>query len=140
VSLVREGVDGEPLSTLQKAVRGKGPIPLSIATRIAFHAALGLHAAHELKNEDGSAVGLVHRDVSPQNILVTYDGVVKIVDFGVAKAIGRAGGETTAGQLKGKVPYMSPEQARGGTVDRRTDVFAMGLVLHNLPVPALPFP
>ncbi len=82
---------------------------------------------------------LVHRDVSPQNILCTYDGIVKLVDFGVAKATGRASNETSAGQLKGKVPYMSPEQARGGMVDRRTDIFAMGIVLYKLTTGLHPF-
>jgi serine/threonine-protein kinase len=77
--------------------------------------------------------------VSPQNVLVTYDGIVKLVDFGVAKAVGRATAETTAGQLKGKIPYMSPEQAKGGAVDRRTDVFAMGIVLYKMTTGAHPF-
>jgi serine/threonine-protein kinase len=100
---------------------------------------MGLHAAHELRDETDQLIGLVHRDVSPQNILVTYDGHVKLVDFGVAKATNRAGGETTAGQLKGKIPYMSPEQAKGGVVDRRTDIFAMGIVLYKLTTGVHPF-
>jgi hypothetical protein len=84
-------------------------------------------------------VGLVHRDVTPHNILVTYDGVVKIVDFGVAKATSRIAAETEAGQLKGKIAYMSPEQLRGEPIDRRTDVFAMGIVLHMLLTGLHPF-
>src|SRR5262245_22105803 len=121
--IVMEWVDGEPLSAIQKAARLKGGVPVYVAARIGFAAAMGLHAAHEIKNDDGELVGLVHRDVSPQNILVTYDGVVKIVDFGVAKATAADNGMTRAGQVKGKVPFMSPEQALGKTVDRRTDVF-----------------
>ena len=77
-------------------------------------------------------MGLVHRDVSPQNILVTAEGRVKIVDFGVAKAMGRIAADTDAGQLKGKVAYMAPEQASGDAVDRRTDVFAVGILLFVL--------
>jgi serine/threonine-protein kinase len=80
----------------------------------------------------------VHRDVSPQNVLVSASGVVKIVDFGVAKALGRSG-ETSAGQLKGKVPFMSPEQAKGASLDRRTDVFALGIILYRLATGAHPF-
>ena len=106
--IVMEWVDGEPLSTIQKAARATGGVPMAIATRIVLNAAAGLHAAHELKTDTGDLVGLVHRDVSPQNILVTYDGVVKIVDFGVAKATAEAdGGFTKAGQIKGKVPFIA---------------------------------
>jgi serine/threonine-protein kinase len=138
--LVMEWVDGEALSVLHKsAKKSETHLPQRIALRVVAQACAGLHAAHELKDENDQYLDLVHRDVSPQNILVTYDGIVKMVDFGVAKAIGRAGGETTAGQLKGKVPYMSPEQARGGKVDRRTDVFAMGIVLYKLTTGVHPF-
>jgi serine/threonine-protein kinase len=138
--IVMEWVDGEPLSAIQKAARQKGGVPLHVATRIGLAAAMGLHAAHELKNDDGELVGLVHRDVSPQNILVTYDGVVKIVDFGVAKATADADqGRTRAGQVKGKVPFMSPEQALGKKVDRRTDVFALGIVLYQMVAGKHPF-
>ena len=138
--LVMEWVDGEALSVLSKtAKRNHAHLQQRIALRIVSMACSGLHAAHELKDEHDQHLELVHRDVSPQNILVTYDGIVKMVDFGVAKAIGRAGGETTAGQLKGKVPYMSPEQAKGGKVDRRTDIFAMGIVLYKLTTGLHPF-
>jgi serine/threonine-protein kinase len=129
--LVMEWVDGEPLSVIQKASRAHGGMPMSVPARIGYHAALGLHAAHELKNEAGDLVGLVHRDVSPQNILVTYEGLVKIVDFGVAKAAEQEQGQTQAGQLKGKIGFMSPEQALGQSVDRRTDIFALGIVLYQ---------
>jgi serine/threonine-protein kinase len=138
--IVMEWIDGEALSVVHKAARkNQAQIPQRLALRVAMQACAGLHSAHELKDENDVALQLVHRDVSPQNILVTYDGIVKLVDFGVAKAVGRASGETTAGQLKGKVPYMSPEQARGGMVDRRTDIFAMGIVLYKLATGLHPF-
>lgn len=138
--IVMEWVDGEALSTITKqAKKNNVTIQHHISLKVVSQACLGLHAAHELKDDEGAGLQLVHRDVSPQNVLVTYDGIVKLVDFGVAKAMGRAGGETTAGQLKGKVPYMSPEQARGGTVDRRTDIFAMGIVLYKMTTGLHPF-
>jgi serine/threonine protein kinase len=138
--IVMEWVDGEALSTITKQAKKLNvTIQHHIALKVISQACLGLQAAHELKDDDGESLQLVHRDVSPQNILVTYDGIVKMVDFGVAKAMGRAGGETTAGQLKGKVPYMSPEQSRGGTVDRRTDIFAMGIVLYKMTTGLHPF-
>jgi eukaryotic-like serine/threonine-protein kinase len=138
--LVMEWIDGEALSVISKAARKADvQLPMRVGLRILAQACAGLQAAHELRDDGEEPLQLVHRDVSPQNILVTYDGVVKLVDFGVAKAVGRAGGETTAGQLKGKVPYMSPEQARGGHVDRRTDIFAMGIVLYRLTTGLHPF-
>jgi serine/threonine-protein kinase len=137
--LAMEWVDGESLSTLSKFSRKNGTdIPLRVGLKIASQAAAGLHAAHELRDDDDRLLELVHRDVSPQNILVSSTGLVKIVDFGVAKAMGR-GGETTAGQLKGKVPFMSPEQARGAKVDRRTDIFALGIILYRLATGTHPF-
>ena len=140
IYIVMEWIDGEPLSQLSRAARQKGGVPMLVAMRLCLNAALGLHAAHELQEETGELVGLVHRDVSPQNILVTYDGVVKIVDFGVAKATSAADtGATKDGQLKGKVPFMSPEQALGKAVDRRTDVFALGIVLYQLLAAKHPF-
>jgi serine/threonine-protein kinase len=137
--LVMEWVDGEPLSVLMKAAYKRGGVPIPIGIRIAMEVCEGLQAAHELRDEAGTLLGVVHRDVSPQNILVTFDGVVKIVDFGVAKAAGRAGSQTTAGQIKGKAAYMSPEQARGGSVDRRTDLFAVGILLYQLTTGRHPF-
>ena len=140
IYIVMEWVDGEALSVLTKtAKKNTVTFPQRIALRIVRQACGGLHAAHELRDENDQLIELVHRDVSPQNILVSYDGIVKMVDFGVAKALGRAGGETTAGQLKGKVPYMSPEQALGKKIDRRTDVFAMGIVLYRLTTGLHPF-
>ncbi len=138
--IVMEWVDGEALSVIHKATRkNQAQLPVRLSMKIAMQACAALHAAHELRDENDVPLQLVHRDVSPQNILCTYDGIVKLVDFGVAKAVGRAGGETNAGQLKGKVPYMSPEQARGGNVDRRTDIFAMGIVIYKLTTGLHPF-
>ena len=138
--IVMEYIDGESLATILRAVaKNHRQIPLPIAVQMISDACAGLHAAHELKNVDGKIVGLVHRDISPQNILTTFDGMVKLVDFGVAKAAGRTSSETTAGQIKGKAPYMAPEQAMGQKVDRRTDVFAMGIVLYQVTTGKHPF-
>ncbi|MES1179404.1 MAG: protein kinase [Myxococcales bacterium] len=137
--LVMEWVDGEPLNIIMKYAATRGGIPLAIAVSITAQACRGLHAAHELRDENGALVGLVHRDVSPQNVLLTYEGVVKVVDFGVAKATSRASNETEAGQLKGKIAYMSPEQLRGERIDRRTDVFAMGILLYMMTTGTHPF-
>ncbi len=137
--LVMEWVDGEPLNIIMKYAATRGGIPLAIAVSITAQACRGLHAAHELRDENGTLVGLVHRDVSPQNVLLTYEGVVKVVDFGVAKATSRASNETEAGQLKGKIAYMSPEQLRGERIDRRTDVFAVGILLYMMTTGTHPF-
>src|SRR5262249_54000941 len=90
----------------------------------------GAHAAHELRGPDGRLVSLVHRDLSPHNIMITHEGAVKVVDFGIAKAVGRTS-MTLPGHRKGKLPYMSPEQVRGEEIDRRTEVYALGLVLYE---------
>lgn len=137
--LAMEWIDGVPLNQLMKAAKSAGGVPLPVAVRIVMNACAGLHAAHELRDAKGQLIGLVHRDVSPQNILVTYDGVSKVVDFGVAKATAMGGGATVAGQLKGKVSYMAPEQVRGEPIDRRVDVFAMGIVLYALTSGKHPF-
>jgi len=137
--LVMEWVDGEPLNVLMNYAAKQGGVPLRVAISLVAQACRGLHAAHELRDEQGALVGLVHRDITPHNVLVTYDGVVKIVDFGVAKATSRIAAETEAGQLKGKIAYMSPEQLRGEPVDRRTDVFALGIVLYMLLTGVHPF-
>jgi serine/threonine-protein kinase len=137
--LVMEWVNGEALSVIMQYAATRGGIPLPIAVHIATQACRGLHAAHELRDENGALVGLVHRDVSPQNVLVTYDGVVKVVDFGVAKATARLDTQTEAGQLKGKIAYMSPEQLRGEKIDRRADVFAMGILLYMMTTGKHPF-
>lgn len=137
--LVMEWIEGVPLNQLMKAAKKQGGIPAKVAVRIAMQTCAGLHAAHELKNDKGELVGLVHRDVSPQNLLVTYDGVTKVVDFGVAKATALGDGATQAGQIKGKVGYMAPEQVKGDPIDRRVDVFALGIVLYALTTGKHPF-
>src|SRR5579883_227752 len=126
--LVMEYVQGETLSRLTRAAREKGErVPPRIATAIMAGVAHGLHAAHEAKDERGNPLGIVHRDVSPQNVLVGVDGVPRVLDFGVAKAAVRLQ-TTREGQLKGKLAYMAPEQL-GGHVDRLTDIYAVGVIL-----------
>jgi serine/threonine protein kinase len=132
--LAMEWIDGESLVTLQQDAERQGrPLPYAVVARLGIEAAKGLHAAHELRDESGAGIGVVHRDVSPHNILVTYEGLVKIVDFGVAKAVARSDHQATqAGHIKGKVQFMAPEQAFCDEVDRRVDVFALGIVLYQL--------
>jgi eukaryotic-like serine/threonine-protein kinase len=126
--LVMEYIHGEALSKLLRTCRMKGEqIPIPLVAAILHDVLLGLHAAHETKGEDGRLLHVVHRDVSPQNVIVGADGVARVLDFGVAKAAGRAQ-VTREGQIKGKLTYMSPEQIRG-KVDRRADVFAAAVVL-----------
>jgi serine/threonine-protein kinase len=126
--LVMEYVHGESYSKLLRASRTrKLPVPLKIVTAIMQGLLLGLHAAHETKGATGELLDVVHRDVSPQNVIVGADGVARVLDFGVAKAAGRAQ-VTREGQIKGKLAYMAPEQIRG-VVDRRSDVFAAAVVL-----------
>ena len=136
--IAMEWVDGVPLNQLMKAAKGSG-IPIPVAIHIITHAAEGLHSAHELKDDDGRMVGLVHRDVSPQNILVGFDGFTKMLDFGLAKATALGDGATRAGQLKGKISYMAPEQVRGDSLDRRADLFALGVVLYAVSTGKHPF-
>jgi serine/threonine-protein kinase len=128
--MVLEWVDGEPLSLLMQEAVKVGGIPLPLGVTLIAQACKGLHAAHELCDENGSPLGVVHRDISPHNILVTYSGIAKVVDFGIAKATQRASSLTEAGEVKGKLAYMAPEQIRGRAVDRRTDVFALGTLLY----------
>lgn len=111
--------------------QNKIPMPLSCALRIVDNVAAGLHHAHEHRDVDGNPLEIVHRDVSPSNVLLTYDGNIKLVDFGIAKIAAR-GPATVAGSLKGKVSYMSPEQCRGELVDRRSDIFSLGTILWEL--------
>ena len=106
-------------------------LPDSLVAYIISKAAEALDYAHQMKNPDGSPINLVHRDVSPQNILLSYDGAVKLVDFGIAKAEQRLT-ETQSGVLKGKFSYMAPEQVRGKASDQRSDIFAWGCVLWEL--------
>jgi serine/threonine protein kinase len=127
-----EYLRGEDLRRLWKACQARGtPLPVPLVCRIIADAASGLDFAHRLRDAKGEPYHIVHRDISPQNILVTFEGGVKIIDFGVAKAAGRAQ-HTRTGALKGKCSYMSPEQAAGANVDGRSDIFALGIVLHEL--------
>jgi serine/threonine protein kinase len=130
--LAMEYLPGEDLaSVIQMARRAQKQLPVETVADIAIGAAMGLHFAHELCDARGRPLHIVHRDVSPSNIIVTYHGVVKLVDFGIARAESNVQ-KTTAGMLKGKFAYVSPEQASGGDVDRRSDVFALGTVVHEL--------
>jgi serine/threonine protein kinase len=127
-----EYVQGEDVRKLLTHVSQRGErVPLEHVITIVTAAAAGLHFAHEHRGPDGAPLAIVHRDVSPANILVGYDGGVKVADFGIAKAAHRTS-ETQSGTLKGKVAYMSPEQCIGSPVDRRSDVFALGIVLYEL--------
>jgi serine/threonine-protein kinase len=127
-----EYVDGENLSFINHRCRKAGThVPYALAARIVAWACEGLHHAHELVNSSGESLGLVHRDVSPQNILVSYDGVVKLSDFGIAKVANRSAAYTQPGQVKGKIAYLAPEQIHGQPVDRRTDIFSLGVVLYE---------
>ncbi len=128
--LVMEYIEGDTLARLlaRAATRGRR-LPIGIALRISLDMLSGLHAAHELRDDAGDPVNLVHRDVSPQNVLVGVDGIARITDFGVARAASRLT-NTRVGQLKGKIAYMAPEQAAGEeSIDRRADVFAAGIVV-----------
>jgi eukaryotic-like serine/threonine-protein kinase len=127
-----EWVDGEPLSLIMSEAAKSGGIPRPIGVNLIAQACKGLHAAHELTDESGAPLGVVHRDISPHNILVTYGGIAKLVDFGIAKATQRSSELTEAGEVKGKLAYMAPEQVVGRPVDRRTDVFALGTILYAL--------
>ena len=127
--LAMEFLDGQPLHRIQRrASRTNAELPRELACLVVADVLSGLHHAHELADYDGSPLGVVHRDVNPQNVFVTYEGSIKVVDFGIAKAAGRVA-ETRQGIVKGKVRYMSPEQALGTAIDRRSDVFAAGLLL-----------
>jgi serine/threonine-protein kinase len=138
--LVCEWVEGEPLSTLRRVVTERGErIPVPIALRIMADVCGGLHAAHELRDAHGELLQVVHRDVSPQNIVISDLGAVKVIDFGVAKALNRLLGETVAGKIKGKIQYMAPEQARGARVDRRADIWGVGAVLYHILSGRLPY-
>src|SRR5450432_998169 len=127
--LAMEPVQGKPLSALlRKAAHRKSPLGHAEAAFIVGQAADGLGYAHGLEDVEGHPLNVVHRDISPQNILVSFEGAVKVIDFGIASALGRIT-ETIPGDLKGKIEYMSPEQASGAVADRRSDIFALGVVL-----------
>jgi serine/threonine-protein kinase len=137
--LVMEWIDGAPLSLVMRESFRRGGMPIPIGVKIVQDVCAALHAAHELKGEDGKSLELVHRDVSPQNIMLTESGVVKLVDFGVAKALGRSAGETDTGLIRGKLAYLSPEQVVAQPLDRRTDLFAAGVILYQMTTGKHPF-
>jgi hypothetical protein len=131
--LVMEYVEGDSLWVLHRSMLRKGDrIPLGVLLRIMTDVCGGLHAAHELRDLSGALLRVVHRDVSPQNILVSARGVAKLIDFGIAKVVDGAASDHNTGPLKGKVRYMAPEQARGELLDRRADVWAVGAVLYYM--------
>ena len=132
--IAMEHVHGEDLRAIVRQMKARRVLsfPLEHALAIVLGVAAGLAYAHERHDLTGAPLGIIHRDISPQNVLVTYAGDVKIVDFGIAKSTAREQLVTQVGRLKGKVPYMSPEQARGDRLDARSDVFATGILLFEL--------
>ena len=137
--LVMEWVDGEPVSQVMTLALEHGGMPLTVAVSLIAQACQGLHAAHELRDDNGNLLGVVHRDVSPQNLLVMPNGTAKLVDFGVAKATARASNLTEVGEVKGKFSYMAPEQVQAQSVDRRADIFALGILAYLLTTGKHPF-
>ncbi|MCA9656677.1 MAG: serine/threonine protein kinase, partial [Myxococcales bacterium] len=131
--LAMEYLHGRNLRAIQRSIREAGPLPLGFAVGTIMEIGAGLHAAHEHRDPEGNAIEVVHRDVSPSNVIVTFDGRVVLVDFGIARVTEQTQ-LTRAGTLKGKVGYMSPEQCRGDRVDRRSDVFGLGILLYELTV------
>jgi eukaryotic-like serine/threonine-protein kinase len=130
--MAMEYVHGENArAILETTLRRGWTIPLELAVMIISGAAAGLHHAHERRGKQGQPLNIVHRDVSPANIMVGYDGSIKVLDFGIAKAEERAT-KTVGGTIKGKYGYMSPEQCKGKPIDRRSDIFALGIVLYEL--------
>ncbi len=129
--IAMEFVDGVTVGELI-ARTAQDPMPAALVARIGADAATALHYAHELRGDNGKPLGLVHRDVSPANVMVSYDGIVKVVDFGIAKAVELTGDKTNPGTVKGKYAYMSPEQTIAAQLDGRSDVFSLSIVLWEL--------
>ena len=136
--IAMEWVDGMPLSKLIRRARERGGVPIPIALRVVAQVAEALDYAHRACDEAGEPLGIVHRDVSPQNVMVSYDGPVKLLDFGIAKASSHST-RTEAGVVKGKFAYMSPQQCLGEPIDARADVFALGLCLYEILTGRNPF-
>jgi serine/threonine-protein kinase len=136
--IAMEYLEGQPLNRVVQRLAKDGRLTLAMHVRILIDALAGLHYAHELTDFDGTSLQVVHRDATPHNIFVTYAGQVKVVDFGIAKALGSSA-ETRTGVLKGKISYMAPEQALGEKVDRRADVFAVGIMLWEALAGRRPF-
>ena len=130
--IAMEYVDGRDLRAIETSARELGvPFPVPLAVYVASKVASALDYAHRRRDAEGNDLNIVHRDVSPQNILISYEGDIKLCDFGIAKAASKAS-RTQSGALKGKIQYMSPEQAWGKPIDRRSDLFSLGVVLHEL--------
>ena len=137
--LAMEFIDGPNTRSLNQAVRkATGAMDFAVAARLIATAAEGLHFAHELRDENGTFLNLVHRDISPDNILVSRNGAVKVVDFGIAKASTQPH-LTKSGMIKGKMAYMPPEQLARDPLDRRADLFALGIVLYEMITGGMPF-
>jgi serine/threonine protein kinase len=137
--IAMEYVHGRDLRTIMKRAREKGlRMPLDVGLRVVSQVCAALEYAHRKKDERGRPMEIVHRDVSPQNILLSFEGEVKLVDFGIAKAATKAS-STDRGALRGKLLYMSPEQAWGRPIDRRSDVFSLGIVLYEMVTESKPF-
>jgi serine/threonine-protein kinase len=140
VYIVFEWVEGRSLEQICRDHGDRGePVPLAFALATVADVCAGLHAAHELTDDEGRSLQVVHRDVTPGNVLVSDNGFAKLIDFGVAKAKGRIAGETRSGLVRGTPQYMSPEQACGMPVDRRADVWSVGAVLHRTLAGGPPF-
>ncbi len=136
--LVMEWCDGASLRQVMDKLPNSR-MDLAVASRIVANVAAGLHAAHELEDSDGTKLRVVHRDVSPQNILISKNGHIKVADFGVAKAQGQLHRPTETGEMKGKLAYMAPEQVTAKDIDHRADIFALGCVLYEVTVGRRPF-
>ncbi|MDF2692847.1 MAG: serine/threonine protein kinase [Labilithrix sp.] len=138
--IVMEYVDGDSVAKVNRLALKRGsPLPTGVSMRIIAETCAGLHAAHQLKDAGGESLGVVHRDVSPQNILLSTEGSAKVIDFGLVKAKNRTAGETGQGVVKGKIRYMAPEQVASKGVDHRADVWAAGICLYELLVGHMPY-
>ena len=138
--IIGEFVPGQDLNRLLRRIEER-EITLSqgMVAKIASQICFGLHAAHETRDQDGNPLNLIHRDVSPNNILISYDGYVKLIDFGVAWARNKMA-QTESGALKGKIGYISPEQITGQAIDRRSDIFSVGVLAYTMATLTHPFP